>query len=117
MTINRGWVRWVLILWMLVISAVSYLDRVNISIAGPSIEREFHLDHVRLGWVFSAWVLGYALFQAPSGRLADRFGPRKILTLGAVWWAVFTALTALAPAHVAGALFILLMVRFVLGVG
>jgi len=54
MTINRGWVRWVLILWMLVISAVSYLDRVNISIAGPSIEREFHLDHVRLGWVFSA---------------------------------------------------------------
>jgi len=102
---------------MLVISAVSYLDRGNISIAGTSIEREFHLDHVRLGWVFSAWVLGYALFQAPSGRLADRFGPRKILTLGAVWWAIFTALTALTPAHVAGALFILLMVRFVLGVG
>src|SRR5450631_1975739 len=117
MTIFRSRVRWVLIVWMLVISAVSFLDRVNISIAGPSIEREFHLDHIRLGWVFSAWVLGYALFQAPSGRLADRFGPRKILTLGAVWWAIFTALTALTPAHVAGALFILLIVRFALGVG
>ena len=110
-------VRWLLVVWMLVISAVSYLDRVNISIAGPSIEREFHLDHIRLGWVFSAWVLGYALFQAPSGRLADRFGPRKILTLGTVWWAIFTGLTALAPASIAGSLAILMVVRFSLGVG
>ena len=57
MKIFEGRVRWVLIFWMLVISAVSFLDRVNISIAGPSIEREFHLDHIQLGWIFSAWVL------------------------------------------------------------
>ncbi len=117
MDIFRGRVRWMLIAWMLVISAVSYLDRVNISIAGPSIEREFHLDHIRLGWVFSAWVLGYALFQAPSGRLADRFGPRRVLTLGALWWALFTALTALTPSSIAGSLVLLLIVRFSLGVG
>ena len=97
MNILHGCVRWVLVAWMLVIRAVSYLDRVNISIAGPSIEHEFGLDHIRSGWVFSAWVLGYALFQAPSGRLADRFGPRKILLLGALWWAVFTE-RALFPA-------------------
>lgn len=112
-----GRIRWVLIFWMLMISAVSYLDRVNISIAGPSIEHEFHLDHIQLGWIFSAWVLGYALFQAPSGRLADRFRPRRILLLGTVWWAVFTALTALAPANIAGSLAILVFVRFLLGVG
>jgi MFS transporter, ACS family, glucarate transporter len=117
MNILRGRVRWILIFWMFVISAVSYLDRVNISIAGPSIEQEFHLDHIQMGWVFSAWVLGYALFQAPSGRLADRFGPRRIVALGAAWWAVFTALTGFAPAGVAGALAILLVVRFALGVG
>ena len=117
MNIFQGRVRWLLILWMLVISAVSYLDRVNISIAGPSIEQEFHLDHIRLGWVFSAWVLGYALFQAPSGRLADRFGPRKILLLGTIWWAAFTALTALTPVNIAGSLMILVVVRFMLGVG
>jgi MFS transporter, ACS family, glucarate transporter len=117
MKIFKGRVRWVLIFWMLVISAVSFLDRVNISIAGPSIEREFHLDHIQLGWIFSAWVLGYALFQAPSGRLADRFGPRRILFLGTVWWAVFTALTALAPANIAASLAILVVVRFLLGVG
>src|SRR5579884_3206668 len=79
MNIFEGRVRWVLIFWILAISAVSFLDRVNISIAGPSIEREFHLDHIQLGWVFSAWVVGYALFQV---RLADRFGPRRILFLG-----------------------------------
>ncbi|HWC20041.1 MAG TPA: MFS transporter [Terriglobales bacterium] len=117
MNIFGGRVRWLLIFWMLVISAVSFLDRVNISIAGPSIEREFHLDHIQLGWVFSAWVLGYALFQAPSGRLADRFGPRRILFVGTVWWAVFTALTALAPANIAGSLVLLMIARFLLGVG
>ncbi len=117
MNLFHGRVRWVLVVWMLVISGVSYLDRVNISIAGPSIEHEFQLDHIRLGWVFSAWVLGYALFQAPSGRLADRIGPRKILLLGTLWWAVFTGLTALAPAQAAGSLAILIGVRFLLGVG
>src|ERR1051325_10889729 len=117
MNLHQGLVRWLLVFWMLVISAVSYLDRVNISIAGASIEHDFHLDHIQLGRVFSAWVLGYALFQAPSGRLADRFGPRKILLLGTIWWAAFTALTALTPVNIAGSLMILVVVRFMLGVG
>ncbi len=102
---------------MFVISAIAYLDRVNISIAGHSIQQEFHLDNIQLGWVFSAFVAGYALFQAPGGRLADRFGPRKILGLGTIWWAIFTALTALVPSGAAGALWTLLTVRFFLGLG
>jgi len=114
--LRGGW-RWVLIGWMFAISAISYLDRVNISIAGRSIQQDFHLDNIQLGWVFSAFVLGYALFQAPGGRLADRFGPRKVLTLGTVWWGLFTALTALVPAGVSGVLIILLAVRFSLGLG
>jgi len=117
MNFFRQRIRWLLVFWMFVISAVAYLDRVNISIAGQSIEQQFHLEHVQLGWVFSAFGLGYALFQAPGGRLADRFGPRRVLALGAVWWAVFTSLTAFVPAGFAGALFTLLSVRFLLGVG
>ena len=117
MNIFKRRVRWVLIFWILAISAVSFLDRVNISIAGPSIERDFLLDHIQLGWVFSAWVVGYALFQAPSGRLADRFGPRRILFWGTVWWAVFTAVTALVPAKIVGSLAVLVSVRFLLGMG
>jgi ACS family glucarate transporter-like MFS transporter len=87
----RGRVRWALIGWMFAISAIAYLDRVNISIAGHTIEQEFHLTDVQLGWVFGAFVAGYALFQTPGGRLADRFGPRKILAMGTIWWAVFTS--------------------------
>ena len=109
--------RWILIFWMFVISAIAYLDRVNIAIAGHSIAQEFGLDNIRLGWVFSAFVFGYALFQAPGGRLADRFGPRKILAIGTIWWAVFTSLTALVSAGMAHALLILIAVRFALGVG
>jgi MFS transporter, ACS family, glucarate transporter len=102
---------------MFSISAIAYLDRVNISIAGTYIQKEFGLDNIQLGWVFSSFVLGYALFQAPGGRLADRFGPRRILLIATVWWAVFTALVAIVPAGIAGALAILLITRFLLGVG
>jgi ACS family glucarate transporter-like MFS transporter len=109
--------RWVLIFWMFVISAIAYLDRVNISIAGGFIEKEFGFDHVHLGWALSAFLLGYAFFQAPGGRLADRFGPRRILALGTIWWAVFTSLTAAVPGKLAGALLVLMAVRFLLGVG
>jgi ACS family glucarate transporter-like MFS transporter len=110
-------IRWLLIFWIFVVSAIAYLDRVNISIAGQSIAREFHLNNVQLGWVFSAFVIGYAIFQAPGGALADRLGARRVLGLGVIWWGVFTALvTALSPAT-AGLLFCLLAVRFVLGMG
>src|SRR5947209_3686671 len=115
-TLLQGRVRWALILWMFVMSAVAYLDRVNISIAGKSIAHEFHLDDVQLGWVFSAFVLGYALFQAPGGRLADRFGPRWVVTGGVLWWGIFTALSAAVPAG-QNALAILIAVRFSLGMG
>ncbi len=97
--------------------AITYLDRVNIAISGQSLAAEYHLDDLRLGWVFSAFALGYALFQVPGGWLADRFGARRVLTFGAIWWSVFTAATALVPSHFAGALALFLVVRFVLGLG
>ena len=93
----HGRTRWVLIAWLFVLSALGYLNRVNMSVAGSSIMQEFHLSQIQLGWVFSVFTLGYALFQAPTGRLADRFGPRRVLALATIWWAVFMGLTALAP--------------------
>jgi len=117
MNIFRNRVRWILIGWMFVISAVAYLDRVNISIAGGLIEQEYHLDHIQLGRVFAAFVWGYALSQAPGGRLADRFGPRRVLAVGTIWWAVFTSLTAAVPTKLASAVVVLMAARFLLGVG
>ena len=110
-------VRWFLVFWLFVLSAVSYLDRVNISIAGGPIVDAYHLNNVQLGKVFSAMLVGYALFQTVGGRLADRFGPRRVLTAGVIWWGIFTALTALVPSRIEGALFLFMAVRFLLGAG
>ena len=109
--------RWVLVGWMFLIGAVSYLDRVNISIAGQAIQKEFGLTNIQLGWIFSAFVIGYALFQVPGGRLADRFGARMVISVGVVWWGVFTTLTALVPTGMVMSLALLVATRFLLGLG
>jgi ACS family glucarate transporter-like MFS transporter len=69
--------RWLLIFWLFVLSAVAYLDRVNISVAGSSIANTYGLSNIQLGWIFSAFLIGYALFQTVGGYLAQRFGPRS----------------------------------------
>lgn len=112
-----GRLRWALVFWMFLMSAVAYLDRVNISIAGQAIQKDFGLEDVQLGWVFSAFVIGYALFQVPGGRLADRFGARLVIAVGVVWWGIFTTLTALVPAGMVFSVGVLIVTRFLLGLG
>lgn len=114
---NTSRVRWFLVFWLFVLSAVSFLDRVNISIASGSIAEAYHLSDVELGKVFSAMVAGYALFQTLAGRLADRYGARRVLTAGVVWWGIFTALTAVVPATISNAVIVFVAVRFLLGAG
>lgn len=110
-------VRWFLVFWLFVLSAVAYLDRVNISIAGTSIMAEYHLNQVQLGSVFLAFSFGYTLFQTVGGWLADRLGPRRVLMAGVLWWGVFTALTTAVSAKIAYALFFFAAMRFLLGAG
>ncbi|MGH9598422.1 MAG: MFS transporter [Terracidiphilus sp.] len=110
-------VRYLLVLWLMAMGAIAFMDRTNISIAGIEMGREFRIDDTHLGWVFSAFLIGYAGFQIPGGVLARRFGPRRILALGVVWWGVFTALTAAAPAGVPAALLVLILIRVALGAG
>src|SRR5271169_1854822 len=112
-----GNVRWFLVFWLFVLSAVSFLDRVNISVAGSAIASEYHLSQIQLGWVFSAFLWGYALFQTFGGWLADHLGPRRVLTAGVVWWGIFTALTAAVSPAITGAVFLFVSVRFLLGAG
>jgi MFS transporter, ACS family, glucarate transporter len=110
-------VRWSLVLWIFLLAAIAFLDRVNISIAGPSIAESYRLSNLQLGSVFSALLWGYALFQTVGGRLADRLGPRRVLAAGVVWWGIFTALTAVIPVYSRFALVWFIAVRFMLGAG
>jgi len=110
-------IRYVLVLWLTVLSAVAYLDRTNISIAGIEIGKEFSIPNTHLGWIFSAFLIGYAGFQIPAGLLVRRLGARRALALLGAWWGFFIALTALIPPHTAYALRILILIRFALGAG
>src|ERR1700734_3222352 len=92
-----GGIRWTILALLAGFSFISYLNRMNISIAAPLIGHEFGFTSVQLGRVFSSFLLGYALFQVSAGIFGDRFGPRVLLMWAAVSWCVFTSLTALLP--------------------
>lgn len=114
---RRTRVRFFLAFWLFVLSGVAFLDRTNISIAGLQMSTEYGLGNQRLGWIFSAFLIGYAVFQVPAGWLASRFGPRKVLSLGVIWWGVATALTAVLPSTLSHAVLLLITIRFGLGAG
>ncbi len=103
------------------ITALTYVDRMNLGIAGKYIQDEFNFSTETMGWILSGFVLGYAIFQVPGGWAGDSIGPRRVLTFALLWWSVFTAATALTPGlplakwlGMAGAFF---AVRFLIGVG
>ncbi|MEQ1472942.1 MAG: MFS transporter, partial [Candidatus Acidiferrum sp.] len=79
------------------IMVATAFGRLNLGIAGKSIQEEFHLSSQAMGWIFGAFAFGYALFQIPSGWAADRFGPRMTLTLAILWWATLTMAMSLVP--------------------
>ncbi len=91
---------------------ITYLDRVNFSVAAPTISKHFGIGKVELGSLFSAFSIAYVLFQIPIGSLGDRIGPRKILTLIVAFWSIFDIFTGFAWSFRS-----LLMARFALGVG
>lgn len=115
--VRRTRVRLFLSFWLFILSSIAFLDRTNISIAGLQISQEFGLNNQRLGWILSAFLIGYAGFQLPAGILAARYGPRKVLSIGVVWWGIATACTALLPSDIPHALLLLISIRFILGVG
>src|ERR1700740_585743 len=86
--------RWYILVIISVMYLITYLDRVNISTAAPQISKEFGFDNVTMGFIFSAFVWAYALFQVPGGWLGDRFGARNVLTIIVSYWSVMTAATA-----------------------
>jgi MFS family permease len=78
---------------MVGLSTLSYFDRTILSIAGPTIMKEFRISETAMGTVYSAFLLSYTLLMAAGGVLADRFGARMVLTVSGLGLAFFTALT------------------------
>jgi ACS family glucarate transporter-like MFS transporter len=101
-----------LLLGTFLLSVLLYVDRACISTAKGDITRDLALSDTQWGWVMAAFALGYALFQTPSGAIADRFGPRALLTSVVVLWSVFTGLSGLVRSYIP-----LFTVRFLFGAG
>ena len=102
----------IILLMLVILGMVTFLDRINISVAGSSIMKDLDLSPSQWGWVQSAFILSYGLLQIPMGALGDRFGHRKILAAIVLWWSAFTAFTGMA-----GGLASLLVIRFMFGIG
>lgn len=104
--------RYLLVLSTFLLSVLLYIDRICISAAKVPIVNELGFSDTQMGWILSVFALGYALFQSPSGLLADRFGPRRTLTGVVVFWSIFTGLTGTAARFVT-----MLIYRFLFGIG
>jgi MFS transporter, ACS family, glucarate transporter len=76
------------------LSIITFIDRLAIAVTGPAIQKDLGITPAEWGWVLSAYVIAYAVFEIPSGALGDKHGYRKELTRITVWWSFFTAITA-----------------------
>lgn len=121
LTSRPSQIRWLILALLFLISVVTYIDRVNISVTARQMMPAYGMTDQEMGWVFSAFVVGYALFQIPGGWLADRWGVRVVLTLALLWWSICTAFTAMVAATslagLVGVVGALMLVRFSLGMG
>jgi ACS family glucarate transporter-like MFS transporter len=81
--------------FLFLLSIITYIDRVCINLLGKDMQSELGITPDRWGWVLGAFALSYALFEVPTGAMADRSGPRKTAARIVVWWSVFTSLTGM----------------------
>ncbi len=93
---------------------ICYIDRINISVAAVEIQDQLGWDNTQLGLVLSSFFIGYIFTQYLGGFLADRYGGKKVLGYGVLFWSLFTILTPAAAHH---SFFLLLFTRVLLGLG
>lgn len=104
--------RFVLISILFFHSVNTYMDRACIASAADFIIKDLAITKEMLGLILGIFAVGYALFQVPSGWIADRLGARKALTIVVTFWSMFTALTGAARNALQ-----MLILRFMFGVG
>ena len=100
------------LIWAVLCSIITYIDRVCIAQAKPLIVKDLGLTDTQWGVVMSAFVWAYAGFEIPTGWLGDKFGARQTLTRVVVWWSIFTVATAGAWNFAS-----MVVIRFFFGIG
>jgi hypothetical protein len=118
---NTSSVRYVILAMLFGFSFVTYLERINISIASELMMPSLSLTKVQMGQIFSSFLIGYAIFQLPTGILGDTIGPKLTLAAAGLLWGIITVLTGFIPGLVTksavGIFLSLWILRFLLGLG
>lgn len=105
---------WVVVLLLVLSAVINYIDRSNLSIAAPDLQRQFALSSIQIGALLSAFFWTYALMQlfGIAGWISDRFEVGWVMLGGYVLWSGATMLTGLVSGFTA-----LFLVRLLLGAG
>ncbi|KWF61151.1 MFS transporter [Burkholderia pseudomultivorans] len=115
-TARRTRVRWLVLAVLFAVTTINYADRAAIAIAGPSLARALHLNHVQIGFIFSAFGWSYVIAQLPGGWLLDRYGSRVVYAFSIFFWSLFTLLQGAIGFFGGAAAFALLFgLRFLVG--
>jgi MFS family permease len=75
------------------LSLLTYLDRICIMRARENMQDDLGFSNNEMGWIFSAFIIGYTLFEVPGGWMGDVWGSRRVITRIVLCWSLFTALT------------------------
>ena len=89
-------VRFLVLGWLCAAAAIAYLQRSCLGVLDSTIRKDLDITKDEMGWVMGNFLLTYAIFQIPSGWLADRWGSRVTLPFYCVLWSLATSATALA---------------------
>ena len=93
-------------------TVINYVDRQTLSILAPYLKQDYHWTNVDYANIAIAFRIAYSLGQTVCGRLMDRVGTRRGLTISVTWYSVVSLMTSLANGLSSFALF-----RFLLGAG
>lgn len=99
MTAKPTRTRFSVLAMLFVVTAINYMDRANLSVAGSHIQGDLALSPTQLGLLFSMFTWFYAMSQIPVGYLLDRIGSRWLYGSAIVLWSVFTLLMGVASHH------------------
>src|SRR3954468_9745699 len=104
--------RWWIASILFLSTIINYLDRQTLSLLAPFLKIQYHWTNTDYAYIVIAFRVAYAIGQTTFGRLMDKIGTRRGLTLSVAWYSVVSLLTPLARG-----LYSFGMFRFLLGAG
>ena len=93
---------------------ICYIDRVNISVAIIPMQNQFGWSESQVGLILGSFYAGYMVSMTLGGYLADKYGGKKVLGYGLLLWSFFTVIT---PAFAYSGLWLLILIRVLMGLG